>query len=290
MGEPPVTDYLDHVNDFDADPDLPALFDEVSFWSSRFGALLIDHLDLRPNLRILDVACGAGFPLFQMAAMFGPSCQLVGIDSWSAAVARARWKLSRLGLPNVEIVEGDAAAMPFDSGDFDVITCNLGMNNFADADAVIRECFRVAKPGASLRLTSNVTGNMREFYAAFREVLTGLGKTEAVLRLSVQENHRGSRHTISSLLEGIGFTMDDVVEGQFTLRTVDGTTFFNHHLVKVGFLDGWRSVIEPPDQRVVFPAIERRLNEIAAEQGGLTMTIPMLYVEAVKPLTGGLTP
>jgi ubiquinone/menaquinone biosynthesis C-methylase UbiE len=283
-----MPDYLEDINNFEGDPELPLLFDEVSYWSSRFGALLIDQLDLRPNLRILDVACGAGFPLFEMAHMFGPTCHLVGIDSWGAAVARARWKQGRFGLPNVEILGGDAAAMPFDDGDFDLITCNLGLNNFDDAEAVFGECFRVAKPGASLRLTSNVTGNMREFYTIFREVLTGMGKKEAVLRLSAQENHRRSRQAISGLLEALGFAIGDAVEDHFTLRYVDGTSFFNHHLIKFGFLDGWRGVVEPGDQRLVFTAVERRLNEIAAEQGSLTMTIPMLYLEATKP--PGATP
>jgi ubiquinone/menaquinone biosynthesis C-methylase UbiE len=282
-----MTHYLDHVSDFD-NPDLASLFDEVSFWSARFGAMLLDRVEVRPNLRILDAACGSGFPLFELAAMFGPSCRLVGIDSWAPAVERARWKLSRSDLPNVELVEGDAAAMPFDDGEFDLITCNLGVNNFADAEAVFRECFRVAKGGASLALTSNVTGNMREFYDVFRSVLRDLGRARHVEALDAQENHRRSAESISQMLESLGFTTARVVRDEFALRYLDGTALFNHHLVRYGFLDGWRSVLPPEDHRDVFLEIERRLNEVAAGQGELRMTIPRLYLEARKPgdLTG----
>ncbi len=44
-------------------PELASAFDEVSFWSARFGAFLFRHLTLRPHLAILDLACGTGFPL-----------------------------------------------------------------------------------------------------------------------------------------------------------------------------------------------------------------------------------
>lgn len=277
-----MTHYLDHVSSLD-DAELASWFDEVSLWSARFGAMLLDHLQPHPNLDILDVACGSGFPLFQLAYMFGPSCRLVGIDAWGAAVERARWKLSRSDLSNVEVVEGDAAAMPFEDGRFDLVTCNLGLNNFADADAALGECFRVTKPGGRLALTSNITGNMREFYEVFRAVLREMDRTQYVDALNAQEGHRSSAEAISQALETAGFAIVQAMRQEFELRYTDGTTLFNHHLVRYGFLDGWRSVLPPEDHRVIFPAIERRLNDIAAKQGGLSMTIPMLYMEAHKP-------
>ena len=45
-------------------PEMASAFDQVSFWSARFGVFLFEHLELRPNLNILDLACGTVFPLF----------------------------------------------------------------------------------------------------------------------------------------------------------------------------------------------------------------------------------
>jgi hypothetical protein len=48
----------------------------------------------------------------------------------------------------------------------------------------------------------------------------------------------------------------------------------------VGFLPGWREVVEPEDEQEVFATLEARLNEVAQREGGLKLTVPMLYVEA----------
>ena len=50
----------------------------------------------------------------------------------------------------------------------------------------------------------------------------------------------------------------------------------------VGFLDGWKAVIEPDDQGRVFARLETNLNALAEARGELTLTIPMAYVEARK--------
>ncbi len=74
-----MPEYLDYQPDFDA-PEVVSIFDELSFWSSRFGALLLDNIPIRKNTSILDLACGAGFPLFEIAHTFGDSCQVTGVD------------------------------------------------------------------------------------------------------------------------------------------------------------------------------------------------------------------
>ena len=83
-------------------------YDELSFWSSRFGALLFEHLELRPDVTGLDIACGTGFPLFELAHAHGPSSHFTGLDVWPEAIRRAQRKLAVYGLTNVALQEGDA--------------------------------------------------------------------------------------------------------------------------------------------------------------------------------------
>src|SRR5258708_6929464 len=178
-------------------PELAAAFDEVSFWAARFGAFLFQHLTLRPNLTILDLACGTGFPLFELAQVYGPSCQVIGIDLWKEAVERARAKQQAYQLPNVQIVEADAAHLPFGDHEFDLIVSNLGVNNFADPEAVLAEGFRVARPHASLVLTTNPTGHMRELDAACRELVLERQKSTCLERLRRNEDHLCTEGSVS---------------------------------------------------------------------------------------------
>ena len=172
--------------------------------------------------------------------------------------------------------------MPFGDTHFDLIVSNLGINNFADPQAVMRECYRVARPGATMAVTTNARGHYAEFYAVFRDVLRAMGRSDYAERLEVEEAHRGGEKELHALLHDAGFGVSEVVKETFTMRFLDGSAMLNHRLVRIGFLDGWRGVLESKDEVTIFSAIEERLNEIAAERGGLQMSVPMLYIEGVK--------
>ncbi|HEX2060683.1 MAG TPA: methyltransferase domain-containing protein [Thermoanaerobaculia bacterium] len=245
-------------------------YDETSFWSARFGALLFEHLALRPHVKGLDVACGTGFPLFELAHAHGPSSHWTGIDVWPGGLERARRKLNVFGLTNVELLECDAVSMPFDDGTFDLITSNLGINNFADPPAAMAECFRVAKRGARLALTTNLTGHFAQFYDVFRDSVP----PALVRAVDAQEAHRGTRATIEQLLTDAGFRLSNVVETEMHLPFADGTAMLRHPLVGF-FKDGW---MEVTSDAAVWEAIERKLNAASP----LRMRVPMLYAEGVR--------
>jgi arsenite methyltransferase len=267
--------------DFD-DPGVASVFDEVSLWAARFGALLFDNLSLPPNSTILDEGCGTGFPLFELAQRCGAGCRLAGIDVWGAGLARAAQKGAVYRLPNVALIRADGSMQPFRDLAFDLIVSNLGVNNWSDPAAVLAECFRVAKRGATIALTTNVVGHYAEFYAVYREILSERGDADSLARLARNEAHRGTGESVRDLLMHAGFTIVRSVDQRFQYRFVDGTALLNHFLTRAGFLDGWRSAVAERDQETIFALLERRLNERAREQGSLTMTVPALYIEAAK--------
>jgi arsenite methyltransferase len=276
-----MTDYLKYKNDF-GNPDLASVVDELSFWSSKFGQLLFNRIEIRRAINILDVGCANGFPLFELAHVFGRSCQLTGLDIWREAIKRARHKLRIYELPNVSLVEADGAHQPFGDETFELIVSNLGLNNWSHPEGVLAECFRVAKPDASIVLTTNVEGHYLEFYNLFREVLRETNRPEYLERLRAQEAHRGTRESLCELLRQAGWSLVKVIEESFQLRFLDGSCLLNHSLTRIGFLDGWRSVVDAGDEQRIFESVERRLNEAASVKGELRMTVPMLYLEAVK--------
>jgi enamine deaminase RidA (YjgF/YER057c/UK114 family) len=134
----------------------------------------------------------------------------------------------------------------------------------------MRECFRVAKPGARLVVTTNLTGHMSAFYEVFRASVP----PELVEAVNAQEAHRGTRATIEALLNDGGFAVTKVVEDEFFLTFANGTALLRHPLVCF-FKDGWLGVTR---DEAIWASIERRLNDASP----LRMRVPMLYAEGVR--------
>ena len=263
-------------------PELVAVYDELPLWSAMFGLVLLEHVPLRPNTALLDVGCGTGFPLLELAERLGPSCTAVGLDPWTQALRRASEKIRLRGIRCASVVEGDAAAMPFADRRFDLIVSNVGVNNFPSPQAALAECARVARPNATLALTTNLRGHMQELYQVFEATLKELGKDERLPRLMAHIEHRATVEKTAALLAEAGFTVRKVRQGTFPMRFLDGGALLRHSFIRIGFLDGWRAVVEPDEEHVLFAALEANLNCLARAQGELRLTIPFAYVEAER--------
>jgi ubiquinone/menaquinone biosynthesis C-methylase UbiE len=274
--------YLERKIDY-TDSKTISAFEELSLWSSYFGKLLLDNIQLRTDIRLLDVACGTGFPLFELAHRLGANSNLTGIDKWEQAIERAAYKQDVYHLPNVKLLVAGASDMPFIDREFDVVTSNLGYNNFDDPTLVFKECFRVLKPGGTINLTSNIVGHMNKFYRIYEEVFRHSGREKFIPALHSQEQHRGTVKKITEELIQAGFSINNIVEDEFTLRYANSNAFFNHFLTVFGFLEGWRKVIDPEDEEEVFTKLENELDKLAEEEGEIKMQIPMIFVEAQKP-------
>jgi len=256
-----------------------AAYDELPLWSAMFGLLLLEHVPLAGIRVALDVGCGTGFPLIELADRLGPAAQVHGVDPWRAGLARASQKVAARGTPNVALCEAYGAAMPFGDQTFDLIVSNLGLNNFDDAPAVVRECRRVAREGSTLALTTNLQGHMSELYDVLNDVLTDAEEHEALQRLGDHIAHRATVDGTRALLEGGGFTVTRVIERSTCMRFASGTALLNHYFIRLGFLPAWKSVAAGSEV-ATFSRLQERLDPLARDSGGLSLTIPMAYVEA----------
>lgn len=275
-----LPDYLDYQADLNALATVTA-FDETSLWSLAFGRLLLRELDLLPNITALDLGCGTGFPLFELAQMHGPSSRFIGVDLWQGALARAREKQAVYGLPQVELIALTGDQLPLPDAHVDLITANLVLNNLEKPAVTLSECARVLKPGGRFAATTNLTGHMREFYAVFRSVLEELHLEDALANLAAHEAHRGTLDSHRQLLEAQGFQITKVVEDTLTLRYLDGSALLRHWFIRVGFLPAWKAVVAPDQLQTVFQMLETRLNTVSQASGGLRLTVPMLYLEGI---------
>jgi SAM-dependent methyltransferase len=112
---------------------------------------------------LLDIGSGIGGPARYFASVFG--CRVSGVDLTPQFVTAAT-ELTRLtGLDDkADFVEADAADMPFEAGTFDHAYCFYVGMNLPDTPAVLRECFRVLKPGGTLLWTEVTSGSGQPHY------------------------------------------------------------------------------------------------------------------------------
>jgi arsenite methyltransferase len=113
--------------------------------AGRRRALVRQALAAAPGERVLDVGCGPGFYCVELSEEVGPSGSVVGVDSSSAMLALARNRCA--GRDNVELREGEATALPVDSGAFDAAVCVQVLEYVADVRAGLAELHRALRPG-----------------------------------------------------------------------------------------------------------------------------------------------
>ena len=107
---------------------------------------------LSPGERVLDLGCGAGTDSLVAAQMVGGEGRVTGIDMTPEMLAKARANARAMGAANVEFAAGEAEALPFPDGSFDVVLSNGVIDLVPDKDAVFAEIHRVLVPGGRVQI------------------------------------------------------------------------------------------------------------------------------------------
>jgi arsenite methyltransferase len=105
---------------------------------------------------VVDLGSGAGNDAFIARHETGESGRVIGIDFTPAMIERARQNAEARGFNNVEFRQGDIEKMPITSNVADVIVSNCVLNLVPNKDEVIKEIFRVLKPGAHFSISDIV--------------------------------------------------------------------------------------------------------------------------------------
>ena len=181
--------------------------------TSKWAEDLVQRAQLRPGEKVLDVACGTGV-VARLAAKKVASGHVTGLDLNPGMLAVARGVVSEGVLVNWR--EGSALDLPFPSGRFDAVLCQLGLQFFPDQPKALREMRRVMRvPGrVALSVYSPIerTPGANAFVHALDEVLGPQAS-----RIKRGEHSFANPAQLEKLLRDAGF---DAVEVQTVVQII----------------------------------------------------------------------
>jgi SAM-dependent methyltransferase len=230
---------------------------------------LCDTADLHAGWRVLDVATGSGNAAIAAARL---GCEAVGVDYVPALLERGRRRAAAEGL-EVELLEGDAEALPFADASFDAVTSVFGSMFAPDHAQAAAELLRVCRPGGTIALASwtpdGFIGELFRTQAAHVPPPAGVPSP----MLWGTESHLRE-------LFGDGIAWLEVEERTFTWRFGSAEEF-------VAFFKRWYGPTLKAFAALegdVHDALERDLVELARRYdrlGAGAIAIPSTYTEAV---------
>lgn len=145
---------------------------------------------------VIDLGSGAGNDAFVARAETGEAGKVIGIDFTPAMIEKARLNAEKLGYNNVEFRQGDIEKMPVTANVADVIVSNCVLNLVPNKDAVIKEIYRVLKPGGHFSISDIVLEgalpkNIQQAAEMYAGCVSGAIQKQVYLELIEQNGFKG---------------------------------------------------------------------------------------------------
>jgi ubiquinone/menaquinone biosynthesis C-methylase UbiE len=224
-GTNPITSNLYDVSEKGALPEAAVL---ASLGCGNPTALA----QLQPGEIVLDLGSGGGIDVLLSARRVGATGKAYGLDMTDDMLALARENQKKAGVENVEFLKGEIEAIPLPDNSVDVIISNCVINLSGDKDRVLKEAFRVLKPGGRFAVSDVVTrGKMPEQIR--RDILLWAGCIAGALQdtdyeeklakvgfeaIGIEPTRIYTSEDAREFLSDKGFNMDEIaphIDGKF---------------------------------------------------------------------------
>jgi SAM-dependent methyltransferase len=230
---------------------------------------LVASAELRPGDRVLDVACGTGIVARRAAERLGGDAQVVGLDLNVAMLAVARSVSASEGLA-IDWPEGNALAMPFADGTFDVVFCQQALQFFPDRPAAIREVHRVLTTDGRLALSVFRSIEHRPEVRALVEALERhVGPAAAATRRALVS--LGDAGELGQLIAGAGFR-DVEIRAIVKRQSYPSMEDYLHRLFLAAPSTDSLKQVDEPTQRAILTDLSAALQTYVTGDG---LVLPM---------------
>jgi ubiquinone/menaquinone biosynthesis C-methylase UbiE len=226
---------------------LARIYDEeiAPVWGTRFGKMLLRNLALPERGQVLDISCGTGYPTVEILRRMREGSRLIAIDASSAMLDVARRKVADLGpLGKKGVFFRTESAVPklsFADDVYDLVVCNLGLNEMPSLEVAVRDFARVCKQGGEVRCTLPLAGTFQEFHDIFREVLIKHDKHDALDRLDRLIARYPTVDHIERCMKTAQLSGGLEIE-EFTLLFKSSREFFFAPVIEYGPLAEWKEI------------------------------------------------
>lgn len=137
------------------------------------------RMNVQPGDTALDVCCGTGDWSIALAQAVGKDGKVIGIDFSENMLSIAKEKGNKAELNQIEWIHGNAMELPFEDNHFDYVTIGFGLRNVPDYMTVLKEMYRVVKPGGKVVCLETSQPTLivyrQLFYFYFRFIMPLLG-------------------------------------------------------------------------------------------------------------------
>jgi ubiquinone/menaquinone biosynthesis C-methylase UbiE len=248
-------------------------YDAIAELIWEVGGRLVRRIDVTEGDDVLDVACGTGNAAIPAALAGG---RVVGLDLTPELFVAARERAASAGV-EVQWLEGDAEALPFEDESFDVVLSTFGCMFAPQQEIVARELARVLRPGGRLGLSSwTPEGGVGEFFRVIG------GHRPPALDSPPPPIRWGSEQEVTRLLDGLQV---ELAREEVTFHSTSADDYVDMYAEKFGPVLMARRSLEPEGRwealRDDLIALFERLN--VSEDGGLEWQGEYLVVLGRKP-------
>lgn len=136
---------------------------------------MLQHLQLEPTTRLLDVCTGTGMVSVR-AAVALPDGHVTGVDLSAGMLEQARSKAQQHKLDNIHLQQMDMEALEFDNHHFDVATCSFGLFFIEDMEQCLRNIASKVRPGGKVAISTFMMDAFEPMNSAFRRCYESFGK------------------------------------------------------------------------------------------------------------------
>jgi ubiquinone/menaquinone biosynthesis C-methylase UbiE len=225
-------------------------------FAQRFGALLLDALDVRPGARVVEVGCATGALTLELAHRFDAATRIIALDE-APFVAQARSKLDKRETSaqaasaargpgsdggRVTLEVAPAAPLPLPDASADVVVSNLAAAAFADPARAVREIARVLAPGGQAIVTTPLRGSWSEFLDIYRDVLLENGTPDSLTALEQYVASLPDGAAATAWLEAAGLKNVEITVERWEILFRSAREFFFSPLVELGPLSRWKRI------------------------------------------------